>query len=199
MYFGGPIFDKLTSTWQATFYTRSNGDVVGAAESQIGLPFNMDTIVRSACSMKSVQKSQSGFWVGPRLILSTLHFHNWMGAFATNGEVEMFRQQGVSFAVENEVSQEIVGEFSPRVQLVAFDTDNDIGLFKLQDQYPNQTNYIDYNWLLDRDELCQLNIPHSVKAACIGYSGKLSDEDARIVENEAAKQLGKALSQSVGS
>lgn len=65
----------------------------------------------------------------------------------------MFRQQSVPFAVENEVSQEIVDEFSPRVQFGAFDTKYDIELFKLQDQYPNQTNYIDYNWFLDRDEL----------------------------------------------
>lgn len=40
-----------------------------------------------------------------------------------------------------------------RVQLVAFDIENETGLFKLQDKYADQQNFIDVKWMLERDEV----------------------------------------------
>lgn len=74
---------KFTHDWRRTFYTRSNGEVIGAAaaQNQIFLPLNINALIRSTCVMMSHRNdvTQSGFWVGPRLFISTLHFHTWIG------------------------------------------------------------------------------------------------------------------------
>lgn len=111
-YYGGPIFDKRTSDWRTTFYTRADGEVLGAAENRIPLPTNMDAIVRSVCVMTGPNKSQSGFWVDPCLSSSTLHFHNWIEDFILFNECEKHRQNDASFWIGSEMLTNNTRRFS---------------------------------------------------------------------------------------
>lgn len=139
--------------------------------------------------MASPTKTQPGFWVGPRLFLSTLHFHNWIGEFASINECEQFRQTDVSFTVESEISQTILSEYSPRVQLIAFNVDNDVGLFKLQDKYADQKNFVNIDWIMERDDVYSHQLPTGAKAACCGFSGAISEFQSKQVQDQAAHHL----------
>lgn len=119
--------------------------------------------------MSTGHDSQSGVWIGPRHILSTLHFYPWIHNLPSHSICDEFRQRGVAFAVENEISQEIIDEYSPRVRLVGFDIDNDIGIFKLEDNYSDQTDFIDYQWIIERDEICQHDSHIESEAMCVDH------------------------------
>lgn len=95
----------------------------------------------------------------------------------------------MSIAIETEISREIIDEFSPHVQLIAFDVDNDIGLFKLQDKYAGQKNFINIDWILKRDDAYFTQLQVEVTAACCGYSGMLSELQSKQVQNQAAHHL----------
>lgn len=165
--------------------------MIGAAQNQIPLPPNINVIIRSTCVMAHRGATQSGFWVGPRLFVSTLHFHTWIGPGASFNECEQFRQSGVAFPVESEISRKLITESSPRAQLVAFDIDNDLGLFKLQGQYPDQEDFVDISWILERDEAFINHLPVASKAACCGYSDAVSEEDSKHIQDQAAHHLSK--------
>jgi hypothetical protein len=119
----------------------------------------------------------------------TLHFHDWIGTFASLSECEQFKQAGVVFPVESEISRQVLTQYSPRVQLVAFNIDNDMGLFRLQDHYPDQSNFIDINWLLERDDAFSDQLPVGSKAACCGYSAAVSAQETREIQDQAAHHL----------
>ena len=174
-----------------TFFTRADGEVKGALQNQIPLPPNTASVVRSTGVMVNQTMTQSGFWVGPRLFMSTLHFHSWIGKYASFNECEEFRQIGVAFPVETEISRQVVDAYSPCVQLIAFDINNDVGLFRLQDRYPDQPNFVDVNWLLERDDAYSRQLPVGCKAACCGYSTTVSEDDSRKVQDQAAHVLSK--------
>ena len=193
------MFEKVTSDWRRTFHTRSNGEVIGAAQNQIPLPPNINVIIRSTCVMAHHGATQSGFWVGPRLFVSTLQFHSWIGPRASIEECELIRQIGIAFPVESEISRELLTEYSPRAQLVAFDIDNDLGLFKLQDQYPDQKDFVDISWILERDEAYNSQWPVASKAACCGYSAAVSEKDSKHVQEQAAHHLSKVPVAAVSS
>ena len=127
--------------------------------------------------------TQSGFWVGPRLFVSTLHFHTWIGPRASFNECEQCRKSGAAFPVESEISRQLITESSPGAQLVAFDIDNDLALFKLQDQYPDQKDFVDISWILKRDEACNNQLPVESKAACCGYNAAVSEEDSKHIQD----------------
>ena len=111
--------------------------------------------------------------------LSTLHFHKWIGNFASESECEQFKQAGVAFFVESEISRQVLNQYSPRVQFIAFNIDNDMGLFRLQDHYPDQSNLIDISWLLECDDAFSNQLPVGSKAACCGYSAAVSEEESK--------------------
>lgn len=50
-YFGGPILDKSDLKWRPKFHTRACGDVIGATDRGIPLPFNSNEIVKSVAAM----------------------------------------------------------------------------------------------------------------------------------------------------
>lgn len=170
---------------------RSNGEVIGAAENQIPLPTNAHAIMRATCVMENRSITQSGFWFGPRLFISTLHFHNWTGPFASFNECEQFKQSGVAFAVESGISRHVLTKYSPHAQLVAFDIDNDLGIFRLQNQCPDQKDFVDISWLLERDEAYNNQLPVHSKAACCGFSASVSEQASREIQSQAAHHLSK--------
>ncbi len=88
-------------------------------------------------------------------------------------------------SIENEISSKLLSQFSPKVALVAHNIQNDLGLFRLLDQYPPSRNWIDLNWIMDRDELYNSQMHHEQQIGCIGYSNSLSDEDTKKVKDEA--------------
>lgn len=153
------------------------------------MPTNIDVIISSTCVISGPSKNQSGFWIGPRLILSTLHFHNWIDEFPSVNECDQFRQSGISFAVESEITNIILNEYSPRVQLVAFDVDNDVGLFKLQDRFADQKNYVDINWIMEGDDAYSSQLQIGTKAACCGFNGSVSELHSRMIQDQAAQYL----------
>ena len=102
-----------------------------------------------------------------------------MGEFASVNECEQFRQRGLSLAVESEISQTILSKYSLRLQLVAFDVDNDVGLFKLQDKYANQKDFVNIDWTMKRDDAYSNQLPFGVKVACCGFS-EVQDQAAFV-------------------
>lgn len=163
--------------------------MIGAVQNQVPLPFNTGAIVRATGVMANGATSQSGFWVGPRLFLSTLHFHTWIGMFASFNECEQFRQAGVVFPVATEISRKVLNEYSPRVQLIAFDIGNDVGLFRLQNHFPDQENFIDISWLLEWDDARKNQLQQGSSAACCGFSAAVGEDESKQIQDQAAHYL----------
>ena len=94
------------------------------------------------------------------------------------------------FDVESEVTSQILSNHSAKVRLRAFDVPGDIGIFTLFDAYPSVPDHVNPEWLLERDEVANINdIDVTRKVACIGYNSVISDQDERKVKAEAARQL----------
>jgi len=194
-YFGGPIMDKSVLKWQETHYTRACGDVIGTPESKIPLPFNMSQIVKSVAVMSSAHMTQTAIWIGPRLLLSTLHFHHWVQGLPSNEECDLVRKTGQTFDVETEICSQFLSVHLPKVQLLEFSVEDDIGIFKLQDRYPPRSDWVNPDWLMERDDAYRQDLNAGRKVACVVYNGKISEGDTRKIKDEAAIQLQKNLQQ----
>ncbi|KAL8914845.1 MAG: hypothetical protein Q9171_000681 [Xanthocarpia ochracea] len=188
-YFGGPIFDKSILRWRETLYTRSNGEVVGAVEQNVPLPANMGHIIRSVCAFGSRTKHQTAIWVGPRLLLTTLHFHDWFGDIPTDAELNTLLKSGTRFAVESEICSRLISAASPMVQMIDHDASNDLGLFRLADESPDRTEWVDPAWLADRDEIYEAEPTPGRIVACVGFSGSIHGDDANAVRKNADDQV----------
>jgi hypothetical protein len=114
---------------------------------------------------------QSGLWISPRVFVSTLHFHHWIQGTPSTEKCELIHKSGQLFVVGSETCSQIISQFSSKVQLIDFSTKDDLGVFKLQDQYPLQIDHVNPDWLLDRDELYKRDLKPGRKVACIGYKG----------------------------
>ena len=146
----------------------------------------------SVGAMRSSAKSQTMLWVGPRVCISTLHMYNWYSGanIPSKQECQLLIDTAQAFDVECEITSQILNEYSPKVCLRAFDIDNDIGIFTLLDVYTSITNYIDPEWLLERDEVYNLkDLNTGRKVGCIGYNSAIGEEDTKMVKAEIARQL----------
>lgn len=149
----------------------------------------MAQLIRSVgvmCGSFPKATSQSCIWVGPRLLLSTLHFNSWLATFPTADECDVFVKSRTLFRVENEISMQLLGPYSPTVELVSYSVDNDVGLFRLTDRLPDREDFIDHRYLIERDEVYQQQLPPACKAACIGYSGPVPKDEANLIIQQAA-------------
>jgi hypothetical protein len=155
----------------------------------------MSNVVKSVAVMSNKVMTQTAIWVGPRLLLSTLHFRHWIRDQPSHEECELVRKMGETFNVESEICSQVLSEFSPKVQLVEFSAEHDLGLYKLQDHYPSRTEYLDPNWLMECDEAYRANLEDGRNVACVVYSSKISHEDVTEVMKQAAIQLQRTLSQ----
>ena len=147
----------------------------------------MGSIVRSVAVMKSRYMTQSALWVGPRLLISTLHLYHWQLGEPTTEECELVRKAGHAFEVESEITAQILTDTSPKVQLIAFDIDADIGVFRLMDKYRPSPNHIDPDWLVETNRVRDINLTIGRKVACLGYNGQIDATDAEAVKAEANK------------
>lgn len=201
-YFGGPLFNRTTSGWRNTLSVRSNGDVIGAKENRVPLPPNAALVMRSTGVMTGFfnnASAQSCFWVGPRLLLSTLHFNKWTHTDPTTYECDGFLQNAIPLHVETEISTKLLGKLSPTVRLISFSVENDIGLFKLDDTFPDRQDYIDYHWLIERDELVQQDIAPRTKATCVGFSSEIAEAEAIDIGREVMQDLNRQIPQAAVS
>ena len=165
-------------------------------ESNIPMPFNMSQIVKSVAVMSSAYMTQTAIWIGPRLLLSTLHLRHWIQGLPSNEECELVRQSGQTFDVETEICSQVLSAHSPKVQLVEFSAEDDIGIFKLQGGYSPRSDWVSPDWLMERDEAYRQNLMAGRKVACVAYNGKIKEGDARRIKDEAAIQLQKTFQQS---
>ena len=188
--------DKSILKWRQTHNTRACGEVIGAPDSNIPLPFNMSQVVKSVAVMSSAHMTQTAVWIGPRLLLSTLHFHHWVQGLPSNEECELFRKSGQTFDVETESCSQVLSTHSPKVQLLEFSAEDDIGIFKLQDCYPPRSDWVSPNWLMERDDAYRHDLKAGRKVGCVAYNGNIYEGDARRIKDEAAIQLQKTLPQS---
>ena len=133
--------------------------------------------------------TQSGFWVSPRVLVATLHLYNWLQGVPSLHECNLIRASKFEFAVETEISSQILGTQSPRVNLVEYDITNDIGIFVLQEQYPPKHDYIDPRWILEREDVHAYKIRDGVQVACIGYNGRMTDAESAVLRTEISTQL----------
>lgn len=154
----------------------------------MSLPFNFSQIIKATAVMSSQSKSQSAIWISPRLLLSTLHLYDWNRDDPSFEECERLRIDGETFSVENEISSQVLSKYLPKVQLVRFDVERDIGIFKLQDQFSSSSAFANPDWILEYDQLDNPELK-GAKVACIGYSSKISETDARNVQYAAWIQL----------
>lgn len=188
-YYGGPILIPSRLNWQRTFYTRACGAVIGAKEGGLPLPVNMSQVVKSVAVMSSSHRTQSALWVGPRLLLSSLNLHPRISGLPTNEEVRRYCGHGLKFAVESEISSQLLSAaHSPQVYLVAFSAQDDLGIFRLVDEYPDREDWVNPYWLIERDD-CAGDVGGGRMVACVGYSDRISDTDRNRVKAEATLQL----------
>lgn len=138
---------------------------------------------------------QSGIWIGPRLLLAALHIHDWIQKYPSREECHLMCQSRQTFHVESEISSQILSDFSPKLQLIHFSEQNDIGIYRLLDQYPPRLDWVRPEFLMERDEVYQQNLSGGRKVACVGFSGAVSQSDQRLIQEEAAMQLQKNLRQ----
>jgi hypothetical protein len=191
-YYGGPILDNKALRWRPVFLTRASGEVVGAAQSQIPLPPSMSQVVKGNGVMSSSQKIQSGLWVGPRLLISTLHLYHWQSGQASDAELDIVVQEGRLFDVEQEISSEFLCEHSAKVQLIRYSREHDLGIFRLRDQDSSRTDWLDVDYLMERDEIEKLLLPHRL-VGCLGYSDKIEPADFIHIQEQARFQLHRIL------
>ena len=196
-YFGGPLFEKSTLAWRPTLATRAKGDVIGAKELNIPLPFNIRKVIASVGVMRSPQSTQTMLWVGPRVCISALHMYSWFsGAEPCVQECQTLVDIQQPFDVESEVTSHILSNLSPKVRLRVFDIAGDIGIFTLLDAYLSVADHVDPEWLLERDEVANIHdIDVTRKVGCIGYNSTISEEDERKVTAEVTRQLQMNLQQ----
>ena len=146
--------------------------------------------------MKSLDKFQSGIWVGPRLLLSTLHLCDWAGGNPSIFELERIWSSGQTFEVEYEISSKVMSEYSLKVQLVGFCASNDIGIYQLQTGYPSRVDFVDPDLLLERDEFYRLHPQLRERVACVGFSGSIDATEAVLIRQEAQIQVQQRLQRS---
>ena len=133
--------------------------------------------------------TQTAIWIGPRLLLSTLHLYQWVQGLPSDEECELVRKKGLTFDVESEICSQVLSLHSPKVQLVEFSAKDDIGIFKLQENYPPRSEWVNIEWLMDRDEAYKLELKAGCKVACVAFNSKMTGEDRRNIKDEAARQL----------
>ena len=155
----------------------------------------MGNIVRSVAVMSSSVMTQSAIWVGPRLLLSALHFRQWIQDKPSYEECLLVQETGEKFIVESEISSQVLSEFSPKVELFGFNAEHNIGIYRLLDEYPARTEYLDPDWLIEGKEIGGAYL-EGRNVACVGYNSKISPEDAIDVVEQAAIQLERTLPQS---
>ena len=155
----------------------------------------MSQIVKSVAVMSSAHMSQTAIWVGPRLLLSTLHLHHWVQGLPSNEECDLVRKSGQTFDVESEICSQVLSVHSPKVQLLEFSVKDDIAIFKLQDCYPPTSDWVNPDWLMERDDAYKQDLNAGRKVACVAYNGKISEGDERKIKDEVASQLQKKLQQ----
>lgn len=126
-------------------------------------------------------------------MLSTLHFNILSQGRASKEECEFVRQSSLTFDVESEICSQVLSFHSRKVQLLEFNAEHDIGIFKLLDRYPPISDWIDVDWLLERDKIYELNPIAGSKVACVVYNGPVNEEDARSIRNEATRQTSDIL------
>ena len=58
-------------------------------------------------------------------------------------ECESNRKTGQTFDVESEISSQVLSAHSPKVQLLDFSAEIDIGIIRLQDRFASRENFVD--------------------------------------------------------
>ncbi|KAL8918898.1 MAG: hypothetical protein Q9208_007079 [Pyrenodesmia sp. 3 TL-2023] len=186
-YFGGPILVKSTLTWQSTYFTRASGDICGWYPTEF--PGNLPAITHSVGVMAGNGISQSGVWVGPRIFLSTLHMHAWRTGTPTEDECKMLIDRRTTFNVETEINARLLSDHSPKLQLISAEPKFDLGIFMLLDTSKARDQWAVPELLIERDEAGQSTLSPGRPVGCIGYSGRIHEEDRVKILQQAAVQL----------
>ena len=186
-YFGGPIIDTSNREWKNTFYTRSNGSVPGFKELGNPSPLNFERIVRSVAALQD-ESQQTALWIGPRHLISALHFQNFKSAPPYQYELDGFIGTGSNLEVESDISTVLLSDLSAKVILIAADGKNDLGLFELLPQFPPSKDWVELDWLMDRNEVKDSYFPGG-RVACVGFSSSLELADINAVRQGAQDQL----------
>ena len=153
------------------------------------MPPNIETIVKSVAVMSSREMTQTAFWIGPRLLVSTLHMHSWVQGKPSDVECEFVREQGELYNVETETSSQLLSEESPKVQLIKYSTAHDLGIFRLHEQHPPRKEWIEIEWLMEGDEAHKQNLVAGQTVACIVFNGEMSPNDESAVKAAAFDYL----------
>ena len=146
------------------------------------MPPNIETIVKSIAVMSSREKTQTAFWIGPRLLVSTLHMHSWIQGKPSDDECELIRKKGIFYNVETEISSQLLSEVSPKVQLIDYSTVHDLGIFRLHEQHPPRKEWIEVEWLMEGDEAYKRNLIAGQTVACIVFNGKIYPNDESAIK-----------------
>ena len=145
--------------------------------------------------MSGVYMIQTAIWIGPPSPV-TLYMPPWVSGLPSSEECDSIRRTGQTFAVESEICSQVLSAHSPKVQLLEHSTEDDIGIFELQDNYPSRSDWVNSDWLMERDHAYTSDLKAGRKVACVGHSGKVGEDDVRKIKREAAIRVHKGLPQS---
>jgi hypothetical protein len=148
-------------------------------------------VINSTASLRSPYVTQSGVWVGPRLLISALHMQNWNKVDSpSDEECELLSQQKVRYQVENEISTECLSGDSALVELIKFDVKSDLGIFRLVDEYAPRQSWVEIDNLMERDDSHNLLVKGDV-VGCIGFNGDIKSDDISLVQTAINSEISK--------
>ena len=149
---------------------------MGLQKSDLPIPFNMDRVVRSVAVISSCKNTQSALWIGPRLLLSSLHnLVSNVGKDPTRWVLDDgLRRHNYAFEVESEITSQVLCSFSPKVELLKYFLEDDLVIFSLPDEYPPNRNWVEPDWLMQHGDFV---FQAGRKVACVAYNVSISDTD----------------------
>jgi hypothetical protein len=118
--------------------------------------------------------------------------HNWYsGESATADDCEALVRNKIQYRVESETSTVYLSQESPKVLLVKYNIEADLGIFRLMDEFPARTSWIEIDRLMECDESNKL-LEKSQSMGCVGFNGEVEPGDINLVETAVRSELQRA-------
>ncbi len=80
-----------------------------------------------------------------------------------------------------------------KVQIFYYSDQNVIGISRLQDSYPQQSDRVCFQFHIQRDKVYRRNLSVGQKFPCVNFNKRVSEVNAKMIKEEASIQLQKNL------
>ncbi|KAL8894766.1 MAG: hypothetical protein Q9207_008419 [Kuettlingeria erythrocarpa] len=118
---------------------------------------------------------------------------NWKTSSPTDEECQQVIDSRMTFSVETEINARLLHHTtSPKIQLISAVAKYDLGIFMLLDTYKPRDHWVLPELLMERDEAGQSTLAPGTRMGCVGFSGRINEQDrVRILQNAASQLVDK--------